>query len=36
MPKIDYLTVSITKNKSVFYLTIYDVLCEFAKLLPDL
>ena len=36
MPKIDYLTVSIAKNKSIFYLTTYDVLCEFAKILPDL
>lgn len=36
MPKIDYLTVSIAKNKSKFYLTTYDVLCEFAQILPDL
>ncbi len=36
MPKIDYLTVSLAKNKSKFYLSTYDVLCEFGKLLPDL
>ncbi len=36
MPKIDYLTISIAKNKSKFYLTTYDVLCEFAQILPDL
>ncbi len=36
MAKIDYLTVSLAKNKSKFYLTTYDVLCEFAKILPDL
>lgn len=36
MPKIDYLTVSLAKNKNKFYLTTYDVLCEFGRLLPDL
>ena len=36
MPKIDYLTVSLAKNKSKFYLTTYDVLCEFGSILPDL
>ncbi len=36
MAKIDYLTVSLAKNKDKFYLTTYDVLCEFAKILPDL
>lgn len=36
MPKIDYLTVSLAKNKDKFYLTTYDVLCEFAQILPDL
>lgn len=36
MPKIDYLTVSIAKNKNKFYLTTYDVLYEFAQILPDL
>lgn len=36
MAKIDYLTISLAKNKSKFYLTTYDVLCEFAKILPTL
>lgn len=36
MPKIDYLTVSLAKNKSKFYLTTYDVLYEFGRILPDL
>lgn len=36
MAKIDYLTVSLAKNKDKFYLTTYDVLCKFAKILPDL
>lgn len=36
MLKIDYLTVSLAKNKSKFYLTTYDVLCEFGRILPDL
>lgn len=30
------MTVSLAKNKDKFYLTTYDVLCEFAKILPDL
>lgn len=36
MPKIDYLTVSLARNKSKFYLTTYDVLCEFGLILPKL
>lgn len=36
MPKIDYLTVSLARNKSKFYLTPYDILCEFGLILPKL
>lgn len=36
MAEIDYLTVSLSQHKSKYYLTTYDVLCEFAQILPDL
>lgn len=36
MPKIDYLTVSIAKNKNKLYFSTADVLLDFAEILPDL
>ncbi len=36
MAEIDYLTISLSQHKSKYYLTTYDVLCEFAQILPDL
>ena len=31
MAEIDYLTVNLSQHKSKYYLTTYDVLCEFAQ-----
>lgn len=36
MAKIDYLTVSLARNKYKLYLTTYDVLLDFAYVLPNL